>query len=88
MIHQYQLNGYNIVLDVASGGVHAVDEVAYDLIGLYEGHTREEALAEVLARHPEETTEDLSALYDEVTRLKEAGKLFAPDDYEKIAGSL
>ena len=88
MIHRYQLNGYNIVLDVASGGVHAVDEVAYDLIGLYEDHTREEVLAEVLARHPEETREDLSALYDEVTHLKEAGKLFAPDNYERIAGSL
>ena len=29
MVHQYQLNGYNIVLDTASGSVHGVDEVAY-----------------------------------------------------------
>ena len=29
MIHQYKLGGYNIVLDVFSGSVHAVDEVAY-----------------------------------------------------------
>ena len=36
MIHQYKLNGYNIVLDVYSGSVHAVDEVAYDIIALYE----------------------------------------------------
>ena len=28
MIHQYKLNGYNIVLDVYSGCVHAVDELA------------------------------------------------------------
>ena len=26
MIHQYKLGGYNIVLDVYSGSVHAVDE--------------------------------------------------------------
>ena len=32
MIHQYQLNGYNIILDVYSGSVHLVDEVAYDMI--------------------------------------------------------
>ena len=32
MIHQYKLNGYNIVLDVYSGSVHLVDEVAYDII--------------------------------------------------------
>ena len=36
MIHQYKLNGYNIVLDVYSGSVHLVDEVAYDIIALYE----------------------------------------------------
>ena len=32
MIHQYQNNGYNIVLDVNSGAVHVVDQEAYDVI--------------------------------------------------------
>ena len=31
MVHQYQLGGYNIVLDICSGAVHVVDEVAYDI---------------------------------------------------------
>lgn len=30
MIHQYQLNNYNIVLDTCSGSIHIVDPVAYD----------------------------------------------------------
>ena len=38
MIHRYKLNGYNIVLDVYSGSVHVVDDVAYDMIGLYGGY--------------------------------------------------
>ena len=42
MIHQYQLGGYNIVLDVCSGAVHVVDEVAYEIIGLFEEKSREE----------------------------------------------
>ena len=29
MVHQYKLNGYNIVLDTCSGSVHVVDDVAY-----------------------------------------------------------
>ena len=29
MVHQYKLNGYNIVLDSCSGSIHSVDEVAY-----------------------------------------------------------
>ena len=52
MIHQYQLNGYNIVLDVCSGSVHVVDEAAYDLIGLYEDHSREAAIDKVSAKYP------------------------------------
>ena len=32
MVHQYKLNGYNIVLDTCSGSVHVVDDVAYDII--------------------------------------------------------
>ena len=48
MIHQFQSNGYNIVLDVNSGSVHVVDEAAYDCIALYnekviEGKESEEA---------------------------------------------
>ena len=44
MIHQYKLNGYNIVLDVYSGSVHAVDELAYAAIALVDaGHPRAEA---------------------------------------------
>ncbi|MFR8409201.1 MAG: hypothetical protein ACLVA8_07095 [Faecalibacterium prausnitzii] len=35
MVHQYQLNGYNIVLDSCSGSVHVVDDVAYDVIAMY-----------------------------------------------------
>ena len=36
MIHQYKLNGYSIAVDAASGAVHSVDDVAYDLIGRYD----------------------------------------------------
>ena len=34
MIHQYQNNGYNIVMDVNSGSVHVVEPVVYDAIAL------------------------------------------------------
>ena len=45
MIHQYKLNGYNIVLDVNSGSVHVVDEVAYDMIAAYADTPRDELIA-------------------------------------------
>ena len=44
MIHQYKLKtSYNIVLDVYSSSVHVVDDVAYDIIGMYEGHTKKKS---------------------------------------------
>lgn len=32
MIHKYKLHGYNVVLDVNSGGVHLVDDLTYDML--------------------------------------------------------
>ena len=61
MIHQYKLGGYNIVLDICSGSVHVVDEVAYDIIALFESESREAILAQmdgaaVPVQVPSETT--------------------------------
>ena len=44
MVHQYKLNGYNIVLDTCSGAVHAVDDVAYDIIALFQEKSEEEII--------------------------------------------
>ena len=85
MIHQYKLNGYNIVLDVYSGSVHAVDELAYAAIALIDaGHPRAEAadlLAKKYADHPEVTAEDINDCFDDIEELKADGKLFAEDIY-------
>ena len=32
LIHRYQSNGYNIVLDINSGCIHVVDEVTYEVL--------------------------------------------------------
>ena len=45
MIHQYKLGGHNIVLDVCSGSVHVVDEIAYDVIEQYQSATKEQIVA-------------------------------------------
>ncbi|MBE5810634.1 MAG: thioether cross-link-forming SCIFF peptide maturase [Clostridiales bacterium] len=88
MIHQYQLGGYNIVLDVCSGSVHVVDEAAYDMIALFEGNSRESVLDAVSAKHPGIPAEELGECYDQIAELKSAGKLFAPDTFAPMAGTL
>ncbi|MBR2977001.1 MAG: thioether cross-link-forming SCIFF peptide maturase, partial [Oscillospiraceae bacterium] len=91
MIHQYKLGGYNIVLDVCSGSVHVVDEVAYDIIALFEEKSRGEILAameEKYAGRSDISKEDIAECYAQVEGLKDAGKLFAPDTFEPMAGAL
>jgi len=91
MIHQYKLGGYNIVLDVCSGSVHAVDEVAYDIIALFEEKDRAAILAEMeekYAGREDISKADIAECYEQVQSLKDAGKLFAPDTFAPMAGEL
>ena len=85
MIHQYKLGGYNIVLDVCSGSVHVVDDIAYDLIAAYEDPS---AVEKIAAAYPDVPVEEIQECYDQITELKEAGQLFAPDTFEPMAGAL
>ena len=88
MIHQYKLGGYNIVLDVCSGGVHVVDEVAYEIIAMFENSSREEVLAAMAQKFPALSESGIAECYGQVVQLKEAGKLFAPDQFAPMAGKL
>ena len=79
MVHQYKNNGYDIVLDVNSGAIHVVDDVTYDVIALYEGHTREEIVKSLRERYPETEVEEA---LDEVQMLVDNEELFTKDTYE------
>ena len=86
MVHQYKLNGCDIVLDTASGSVHLVDDVAYDIIEMYKSRTPDEICAAVCAKYPVVTREDVLECLDDIAALEAAHKLFTPDDYEELAG--
>jgi len=88
MIHRYKLNSFNIVLDVCSGSIHAVDELTYDMIGLYEDTDRAAVLSAMRKQYPDTPDAELGEVYDQLTALKDAGKLFAPDTFAPMAGKL
>ena len=85
MVHQYKLNGYNIVLDTASGSVHAVDEVAYDIIEMYKSSTAEEICDAITKKYADVTSEDVLECIDDIKSLEDAGKLYSKDEYEELA---
>lgn len=84
MVHQYKLNGYNIVLDTASSSVHAVDEVAYDIIEMYKTHTPEQITTEICKKHGVSEAEVKECL-DDIAELEATGQLFTHDEYESLA---
>lgn len=90
MVHQYKLNGYNIVIDVFSGAIHVVDEVAYDVIELFETNTAEEIVSTLTAKYSEKglSADEVRSCIREVAELKESGQLFTKDIYADKAGVL
>ena len=89
MIHQYKLGGYNIVLDVCSGALHVVDEVAYDVISMFEDSTEPQIIEKIKQLHGDAVTDaEIEECIEQVKSLKESGKLFAPDTFEGMAGHL
>ena len=91
MIHQYKLGGYNIVLDICSGAVHVVDDVAYDIIGLFEKEEKDAIINSLCEKYKDAediTKEDIEECYAQIVTLKDSGKLFTPDTFKPMAGEL
>lgn len=68
MIHQYKMNGYNIVLDVNSGAIHVVDDLMYDMIAEYQQRPKQELIA-ALAKKYEVSPEESQEAYTEIEEL-------------------
>jgi uncharacterized protein len=87
MVHQFKLGGYNIILDVASASVHAVDDLVYDLISQYEQTDRETLAGNLMKLHPSVTRYDIDEAFGEVEELIRAGKLFSADTFTELDGT-
>jgi len=89
MIHKFHQKGLYIALDVNSGAVHAVDELAYRMLDFLDGGEGEgscppkacEALAEYGRQEIDETFAELQELIRD-------GQLYSEDDYLPYAESL
>lgn len=86
MIHKFKLAGYNVLLDVNSGGVHIVDDLTYDLLDNVEPPFADVCPENVVKKLSK--TYDAEAVrecYDEIVSLYNDKILFSEDDYEKFA---
>lgn len=88
MIHQYKLLGYNIVLDICSGSVHAVDELAYDIISMFEQNDTAAIVAALSGKYEGVSDGEIAECCGQIAELKAQGQLFTEDTFEPMAGDL
>ena len=85
MVHQYKLNGYNIVLDSCSGSIHVVDDIAYDIIKDYEKLNKEEIINNIHTSYQDVDIKEIEKCYDDVKDLVDNKTLYTKDVFEKYA---
>ena len=89
MVHMYKMGGLNIVCDVFSGSIHAVDEIAYDIIGDFLAKDRKTIVSELSEKYKNEASYDeIEECYSQIEELKCDGRLFAEDTFRDKAGEL
>ena len=77
MIHTFKAVGQPMLLDVGSGAVHAIDDLAYDVLELWNDRTPEEIKAALAEKY---TARELDEVIGELQQLEEIGALNAPDN--------
>lgn len=79
MIHKYNMNGYNIVVDVNGGAVHVVEDVTYRVLDFYEDKNLEEIISLLADEFDRQKIEES---YNEIEELVKEGLLYTEDEYE------
>lgn len=79
MIHAFKIHGDNMVLDVMSGAVHELDDVAYDVLCCYEDNgTLNRDKLKNLDRYSDS---EINEAIEEIEYLKQNSMLFTEDPY-------
>ena len=90
MIHQFKFNDKNIVLDICSGSVHVVDDIAYDIVEKFNSQSKQEIISFLQNKyaHKNISLQELEDCFKQIVQLKEDGLLFSEDNFKDIAGTL
>lgn len=78
-LHRFRQGGLNIVLDVNSGSIHLVDEIAWEFLGALEKEAGNMELAS-RALGKDYSPAEISHVVAELLQLKSEGTLFSQDD--------
>lgn len=78
MIHKFNMDGINIVMDINSGAVHIIDNEAYEILDFYKELDKEKIINKLSDKYDKE---DIKKAYEEIKELEDEGLLYANDQY-------
>ncbi len=81
MIHLFRALDKPMALDVGSGAVHALDDIAFDALSLILERKNADILAELQEKYPRQEAEEV---VKELNELMAMGYLDTPDDYSDV----
>lgn len=88
MIHKYKFENTNFVIDVNSGSVHIVDDIAFDILDFIPGQFFDYSESYVIKKLSDRYSEnDIKEAYAELVLLHKNGKLFSNDPYYKLVSN-
>lgn len=83
MVHAFEVNNYYIALDVNSGSIHSLDEIAYNILKAFPNDFSREAVFKKFEDKYDEDT--LNQVCDDILSLKEEGLLYSQElDEERL----
>lgn len=91
MVHTFERAGLKIALDVGSGAVHVLDDIAFALLSQLPGaaFAADGAISpQQMALFAQFDTAQVRETYDELKKLAAQGLLYSDDSYREFAGSL
>lgn len=89
MIHCFENNGLRIALDVHSGAVHVLDELAFELLLSFPDDLPETCPPALLEHFSRRYGQDeVRDTYAELLELRKGGLLYSEDDYQPYADAL
>ena len=84
MIHRYKQGDLHIVLDINSGAVHVVDELAFNMLGLLTPPLKKNLPHDLPGSLSGYENDEIHDTYNELYELYLSGELFSEDDYQSI----
>jgi len=78
LIHKFEVDGTKIVLDVNSGAVHLMDEIAYDIIDDFAALPEDKILEKYGGQYP---VSEIEEVWAEISQLEAEGVLFCEDGF-------